>query len=170
MSLFYELAVAQPVKMLKNLHGMLDKAVAHADQRRFDAEVLLSCRLAPDQYPFVRQIQIVCDGAKFGAARLTGREAPVHEDNEKSIAELRSRIDKVIDYLKSYKPEDFEGVAQKRIVLPWSQGKALSGQDFLVQASIPNLYFHITTAYAILRHNGVDVGKMDYLGSMPFQD
>ncbi len=168
--MFYELAVAQPLKMLKNLESFFDKALAHADQKHFDPEIILQFRLAPDQYPFVRQIQIACDGAKFGAARLLGRDAPAYEDNEKSISELRARIHKTIDYLKTFKPEEFEGVGSRRIVLPWSQGKALTGQDFVIQASLPNLYFHITTAYAILRHNGVDVGKMDYLGSMPFKD
>ena len=111
-----------------------------------------------------------CDTAKLGVARLTGKTAPVHEDTEKTLPELKARIESVIAWLDTVTPADFEGAAERRISQPRWEGKSLSGAEYAVNHMIPNLYFHVTTAYAILRHNGVDVGKRDYLGPMPFRE
>lgn len=168
--MLYETTVPQFAKMLQNLSRMFDKAAAHAEARKFDLDVLLQARLAPDQFPLVRQVQISCDTAKLGVSRLTGREAPVHEDKEKTVDELRARIDSVVSWLQGIEASAFEGAAERRITHPRWEGKSLSGTEFALQHVLPNFYFHVTTAYAILRHNGVDVGKRDYLGPMPFRE
>lgn len=168
--MLYELTITQPAKMLHNLSLCLDKAAAFADTKKIDTEVLLGARLAPDQFNLMRQIQVACDTAKAGAARLTGKEAPAHEDNEKTLADAKARIAKVIAYLQTYLAKDFAGADERRITTPRWGGKSLSGHEFALQHMTPNLYFHIATAYAILRHNGVELGKKDYLGPMPFKD
>ncbi len=168
--MLHELTVVQFTKMLTNLNLILDKAAASAEARKFNLEVLLQARLAPDQFHFIRQVQIACDTAKLGVARLTGKTAPVHEDNETTLAELKARINEVIGFLASVTPEDFAGAEERQISQPRWEGKYLTGVEFAIQHAIPNLYFHITTAYAILRHNGVDLGKKDYLGAMPFKN
>lgn len=168
--MLHELTVVQFTKMLTNLNLILDKAAASAEARKFNLEVLLQARLAPDQFHFIRQVQIACDTAKLGVARLTGKTAPVHEDNETTLAELKARINEVIGFLASVRPEDFAGAEERQISQPRWEGKYLTGVEFAIQHAIPNLYFHITTAYAILRHNGVDLGKKDYLGAMPFKN
>ena len=168
--MLHELTVVQFTKMLTNLNLILDKAAASAEARKFNLEVLLQARLAPDQFHFIRQVQIACDTAKLGVARLTGKMAPVHEDNETTLAELKARINEVIGFLASVTPEDFAGAEERQISQPRWEGKYLTGVEFAIQHAIPNLYFHITTAYAILRHNGVDLGKKDYLGAMPFKN
>jgi len=158
--------------MLGNLAFILDKASAHAEAKKFDIDVLLQSRLSPNQFNLMRQIQVACDTAKLAAARLADKEqdAPTHADEEKSLAEIKARIDSVIAYLGSFKAADFDTAAQRRITQPRWKGKSLSGDEFLAQHATPNLYFHITTAYAILRHNGVEVGKKDYLGELPFKE
>jgi hypothetical protein len=168
--MLYDQTVPQFLKMLRNLDAMFDKALAHAEAKKFDPAVLLGARLAPDQFDFTRQVQIACDTAKFCVARVTGREAPVHEDIEKTVPELRSRIQRVIVWLSEIGPQDFEGAAERRISQPRWNGRSLSGAEYALQHAIPNFYFHVTTAYAILRHNGVDVGKRDFLGPMPFRE
>lgn len=168
--MYYEIVVAQFTKTLQNLNLILDKAAAHADQGKYEVEVLLNSRLAPDQFPLLRQLQIACDTAKNGAARLVGRDAPVFADDEKSLAEVKARIDKTIAYLATLKPKDFEGAGERRITQPRWAGKTLSGEQFTLQHMLPNFFFHVTTAYAVLRSNGVAVGKRDYLGSMPYQE
>lgn len=168
--MLHELTVVQFTKMLTNLNLILDKAAASAEARKFNLEVLLQARLAPDQFHFIRQVQIACDTAKLGVARLTGKTAPVHEDNETTLTELKARINEVISFLASVTPEDFAGAEERQISQPRWEGKYLTGVEFAIQHAIPNLYFHITTAYAILRHNGVDLGKKDYLGAMPFKN
>ena len=155
--------------MLKNLSAILSKAERHAEAKKFDVEVLLNSRLAPDQFNFIRQVQIACDTAKMGVARLTGKEAPVHEDKEKTLAELQARIETVMGYLASFSESDFQAAEERKVSQPRWEGKYLTGWEFAMQHALPNLYFHVTTAYAILRHNGVDVGKKDYLGEMPFK-
>lgn len=169
--MFYDLTVVQFSKALKNLSAILDKGAAYADAKKFDVSVLLNARLAPDQFNLIRQVQIACDTAKLGVARLIGKvdAAPVHADNETTLAELQARIQAVLDYLASVKPEDFAGAAERQISQPRWEGKYLNGTEFAIQHAIPNIYFHITTAYAILRHNGVDVGKKDYLGPLPYK-
>ncbi len=164
------LLVAQSSKMLQNLDRWLDKATAHATAKKFEPAVLLQARLAPDQYPLVRQIQAACDSVKFLAARFAGKDPPKHPDTETTFDELRTRIKAVVEYANSFSDKDFEGCETRAIPLGFMPGKGLTGADYAVQMSIPNTYFHITTAYAILRHNGVDVGKTDYMGSLPLID
>ncbi len=164
----YEFTTRQQVKALQNLTACLEKAAGYADSKKFEFEVLLQSRLAPDQFALLRQIQIACDTAKFNAARLTGLTAPAHPDNEKTWSELRARIESVIAYLKGFKESDFKGASEIKVTNPRWENKWMLGQDFVHEYAAPNVYFHITTAYAILRHNGVDVGKKDYLGALTF--
>jgi hypothetical protein len=167
--MLYETTMPQFTKMLRNLDAILLKGQAQAEAKKYDMSVLLHSRLAPDQFNLLRQVQIATDLAKVGVSRLTGKEAPKHEDNETTLPELRKRIQDVIGYLSSITAKDFEGVEEKRITTPRWEGKTLSGFEFTVQHMIPNVYFHVTTAYSILRHNGVDVGKKDFLGEMPYK-
>ena len=165
----YEITVPQSIKMLKNLNAILGKAATHAETKKFDVQVLLNSRLAPDQFPLIKQIQIVTDTAKLCASRLTGIEAPVHDDKETTLPELTSRIDSVVQYLNKFTSKDFAGSEEKKISQPRWEGKYLTGYEFALQHAIPNMYFHIVTAYSILRHNGVEVGKKDYLGELPYK-
>ncbi len=167
--MLYDLSVPQFQKMLHNLSRLLDKAEKNAEVRKFDPEALLQSRLAPDQFNLMRQVQIACDTAKLGVSRLTGKDAPVHEDSEKTLPQLKARIESVIGYLNSFSAKDFEGAEGRKVSQPRWEGKFLLGTEFLLQHAIPNFYFHTTTAYAILRHNGVEIGKKDYLGEMPFK-
>ena len=160
--------VPQYSKMLKNLDHWLDKAEEHAKAKKFDVETLVHARLAPDMYSLDRQIQSACDTAKFSAAYLSGKEAPAHPDTEKTIAELRARIRSCRAFLETVTSAD--GAEERRVAPKWMQGKWAKGGEFLVQMSLPNFYFHVTTAYAILRHNGVDVGKQDFIGGMALHD
>jgi hypothetical protein len=167
--MLYEITITQYIKMLDNLSHILNKAAQYAEGKKFDLDVLLNSRLAPDQFNLIRQVQITCDMAKFGAARICGKEAPSHPDTETTLAELQARIKAVQDYLASFKPEDFAGADVRHVSQPRWEGKYLTGTEFVIQHSLPNIYFHITTAYSILRHNGVDVGKKDFLGAMPLK-
>ncbi len=168
--MLYDLTVTQFSRMLQNLSQCLDKASAFADTKKITGEVLLNSRLAPDQFNLLRQIQIACDTAKAGVARLTGQEPPAHPDDEQTIADAKARIDKVVAYLQTFTAKDFAGAEEREITQPRWAGKYLLGREFAMLHMIPNLYFHVTTAYAILRHNGVEVGKKDYLGAMPFRE
>ena len=155
------------VRMLGNLRAWLDKAEAHAQAKKFDTAVLLGARLAPDMLPFVKQVQIGCDAAKFGVARLAGVEAPKFEDNEASFDELRERIRKTIDYVQSVPVAQLDGAEDKEITVPRRDGPVtLKAEAYLKHFALPNFFFHMTTAYALLRHNGVDLGKSDYLGAL----
>lgn len=167
--MFYTITVTQYQKTLASLSGLLDKAAEYAEGKKIDVAVLLNSRLAADQFNLIRQVQIACDTAKFGAARLCGKEAPSHPDNETTLPELQARIKAVQTYLGSFTAADFVGAEERHISQPRWEGRYLTGLEFMVQHSIPNLYFHITTAYSILRHNGVDVGKKDFLGAMPYK-
>lgn len=151
---------------LGSLSALLEKGLAHATARKFDPSVLVNARLAPDMFPLSRQVQIACDGAKNGVARLAGLEPPRFEDNEKTIEELRARIARTIDYLKGVPSSALEGAEERAIRVPAGPDKFLDfkGLDFIQRWALPNVFFHITTAYAILRHNGVEIGKRDYLG------
>lgn len=169
--MLYDLTVVQFDKMLGNLSIILDKGAAFAEVKKFDVAVLLNSRLAPDQFNLIRQVQIACDTAKLGVARLTGKveSAPVHPDTETTLAELQVRIKAVRQYLAGFSAADFAGAEERKISQPRWEGKYLTGLEFAIQHAIPNIYFHVTTAYAILRHNGVDLGKKDYLGNMPYK-
>jgi uncharacterized protein len=169
--MLYELTVVQFSKMLNNLSAILEKGAQFAEAKKADVNVLLNSRLAVDQFNLTRQVQIACDTAKLGVARLAGKEssAPKHEDGDATLAELQARIQSVVAYLAEFTPEDFADAATRKISQPRWEGKYLTGLEFAIQHAIPNLYFHVTTAYAILRHNGVDVGKKDYLGAMPYK-
>jgi hypothetical protein len=166
----YENAVVQPKKMLENLGRWLEKAVDHAKQKSFEPDTLLSARLAPDAYSLVRQVQAACDSGKFPAARLSAKQPPSHPDTEKTMQELRERVRATIAYLETFKPADFEGSDTKKVALPFLEGKLVGGADYLREMGLPNFYFHVTMAYAILRHNGVDLGKRDFIGGMTLHD
>ncbi|MBS2016302.1 MAG: DUF1993 domain-containing protein [Deltaproteobacteria bacterium] len=156
--------VTQMKTMLHNLDRWLVKAGEHAKSKGFDPNVLLQSRLAPDQYPLIRQIQAACDAAKFAAARVAGKAPPSHPDDETTYEQARARIAKVTDYLASFSANDFEGGETRKVPLSFLPGKGMVGEKYLAQMASPNFYFHVTTAYAILRHNGVDLGKRDYIG------
>ncbi|MSO74585.1 MAG: DUF1993 domain-containing protein [Alphaproteobacteria bacterium] len=168
--MIYELVAPQFTKMLTNLLALLDTAEKYAGEKQFDIGVLLHARLAPDQFDLMRQLQIVCDTAKLGASQLAGKDAPAHADTEQTMNEIKARIESVIVYLRRFSAADFANAATRRISQPRWKGKTLSGQEFLIQHVIPNFYFHVTTAYAILRHNGVGLGKKSYLGDMPYRE
>ncbi len=167
--MLYDLSVPQMTKMLHNLGALLAKGQTFAESKKFDISVLLQSRLAPDQFNLLRQIQIACDTAKLGVSRLTGKDAPTHDDKETTFAELRQRIQQTTEYLFSFSEIDFSDAATRKITTPRWEGKWMLGHDFVVQHMLPNFYFHMTTAYSILRHNGVEVGKKDYLGEMPYK-
>jgi len=154
-------------KALGNLSGILEKGAAYAATKKFDSSVLVSSRLAPDMLPLSKQVQIACDLAKNSAARLAGKEPPRFEDNEKTIEELRARIAKTLDYLKTIPASALEGAEDRDIKVPAGE-KTLEfkGLAFIQTWALPNVFFHVTTAYNILRHNGVDIGKRDYLGTV----
>lgn len=162
--------IPQYAKMLHNLEQWLDKAAAHAKAKGFELDTLVHARLAPDQYALDRQIQSACDTAKFSASYLSGKEPPAHPDTEKTIAELRTRIKACLAFLETVTPADVVGAEERKVAPRWLQGKWVKGDQFLLQMSLPNFYFHVTTAYAILRHNGVDLGKKDFIGGMPLHD
>jgi hypothetical protein len=154
-------------KTLRNLEQWMEKAAAHAKAKSFEVDVLAQARLAPDQFPFAGQVQATCDQAKYAAAYLGGKPPPSHPDTEKTFAELRQRIQTCLAFLETVRPEDLAGAAERKVAPPWLQGAWLTGDDYLVHVALPNFFFHATTAYAILRHNGVELGKMDYIGSLP---
>jgi hypothetical protein len=154
------------VRMLANVNTWLDKAEAHAAAKKFDTSVYLNTRLAPDMLPFTKQIQIACDTVKFCVARLAGVDSPKFDDNETTLAELRERISATIAYVKSVPAAQIDGSEEKDITLPRRDGPLImKGEAYLKHFVLPNFFFHLTTAYALLRHNGVEVGKMDYLGA-----
>jgi hypothetical protein len=158
--------VSQMKKMLGQLDKWLEKAAAFAQTKKFDPAAFLTFRLAPDQFAFARQVQTACDTAKLVAARLTGKEAPSHPDTEQTLDELRARVQTVITYLEGFSAKDFDGAAARVITQPRWEGKVMSGADYFLEHGLPNFFFHLTHAYAILRHNGVEVGKRDYLGPL----
>lgn len=151
--------------MLRNLVHILDKGEASAQARGFDPSVLATFRLAPDMLPFTRQVLIACDAAKLGVARISGVEAPKFEDKETSFPELKARIQKTLDYLQGVPASAMDGSEERQITFPAGRDRKLTmtAQDYLTTWALPNFFFHVTTAYAILRHNGVDLGKADYL-------
>jgi len=163
--MYYE-TIGQMKKMLGQLDKWLEAAAAFAQTKSFDPNLFLGFRLAPDQFSFARQVQATCDTAKLCASRLTGKEAPAHPDTEKTVDELRARVRSVIAYLDGFSAKDFEGAKARTVTQPRWEGKVMTGADYFLEHGVPNFFFHITHAYAILRHNGVDVGKRDYLGAL----
>jgi hypothetical protein len=162
----HEASVGVFVRGLRNLSAILAKAAASAQARKIDPAVLIAARLAPDMHPLSRQVQIASDSAKGAAARLTGTEVPSWPDTETSFDELQARIAKTIDYLQGFKPEQFDGAENRAIVLKSPGGDlTFDGKSFLLGFALPNFLFHVTTAYGILRHNGVEIGKRDFLGA-----
>ena len=167
----YAATIPQFKRILQNVERWLDKATAFAEAKKFDPNTLLSARLAPDQFALVRQIQSVADQCKLTCARLTAKDPPKHADTEQTFDELRKRLHSVIGYLDTFKPEDFDGAAERLISLPFfPEGKGMTGADYLVERQLPNVYFHASMAYAILRHNGVNLGKTDFIGSLNIKD
>ena len=158
----YEFLVPTANRMLGNLSALLDKAAAHAEAKKFDPANLMTARLAPDMHPFTRQVQIACDQAKGAAARLSGAEPPSYPDVEATIPELKARIAKTLEYVNSVDPAAFAGSEDRTVTLKSPRGELqFSGIDYLRGFMLPNFYFHITMAYALLRHNGVEIGKFD---------
>jgi hypothetical protein len=156
----------QMKKMLGQMDTWLTAAGAHLEAKKIDPSALFGARLSLDQFPFVRQVQITCDTAKLAASRLTGKEAPVHADTEKTLGELSDRVRSVIAYLDGFTAKDFEGAATRSITQPRWEGKVMTGADYFLEHALPNFFFHLTHVYALLRHNGVSLGKRDYLGTL----
>jgi hypothetical protein len=155
---------------LNALSGILDKAAAFAAAKKIDPAVLLNTRLAPDMFPLTRQVQIATDQAKNGSARLAGVEAPKYEDNETSLDQLKARLAKTLAYLKTLDARQIDGAADRQISFPLGPNKAeMRGDDYLNHFVLPNFYFHVTAAYTILRHCGIDLGKRDFLGAIPLK-
>jgi hypothetical protein len=161
--MYYE-TFRQMKKMLGQLDKWLETTTTFAQGKSFDPNVLLASRLAPDQFAFVKQVQIACDTAKLAAARLAGKDAPTQADTEQTIEELRARVRSVISYLDGFSAKDFEQAATRVVSQPRWEGKVMTGADYFVEHAVPNFFFHLSHTYAILRHNGVNLGKRDYLG------
>jgi len=163
----YSASVPTFIRTLTNLAGILEKAQAHAETKKIKPEVLLNARLFPDMFALTRQVQIASDFAKGTVARLAGIEPPAYADTESSFAELIARVQKTVDFLKTIKAEQVDGSENRDIVLKMHTGELkFKGEAYLTQFSLPNFYFHATTAYAILRHNGIEIGKMDFMGEI----
>jgi hypothetical protein len=162
----YQASVPRFVNILGNLSNIIDKAQAHVDARKLDVATLTNYRLFPDMLPMTSQVQIACDAAKGVVARLAGVEIPVHEDNEHTLADLKARIAKTVAFIQTVTPGQIDGTEDKEIVIT-RHGKETryNGMQFLLGHALPNFYFHVATAYNILRHNGVEIGKRDYLGN-----
>jgi len=162
----YQASVPRFINMLTNLSAILDKAQAHVDAKKLDETALTSFRLYPDMLPMSKQVQIACDTAKGLVARLAGVEIPAYEDNEKTLADLKTRIAKTMAFIQTFTPAQIDGTEGKDIVVKRGEKEThYKGMQFLLGHALPNLYFHVTTTYAMLRHNGVEIGKRDYLGN-----
>jgi hypothetical protein len=159
----YDVSINALIRGLSNLSTVLDKAAAHAAARKFDPVALVQSRLFPDMYPLVRQVQIACDTAKGAAARLASVDVPKHEDNETTLEELKLRVAKTVEFLKSVQPAAVNGPAERAIELKFPNGATSYVVDFV----LPNFYFHASMVYALLRTNGVELGKGDFLGTLP---
>lgn len=163
----YQASVPAFMRALNNLAAVLAKGAAHAEARKIDPAVLVNSRLFPDMFALARQVQIVTDNAKGGASRLAGLQPPKYEDNEASFPELMARLDKTLAYLKTFTPEQIDGSEENTITLKLGkETMTFQGMPYLLNLVLPNIYFHSVTAYNILRHSGVDIGKNDYLGKL----
>lgn len=165
----YYQTIRQFARTLRNLDAVLEKAIKYGETRKFDVNNFMSARLFPDMLPFASQIRIACESAKAAAANLSGKENPKHEDTETTVAELRGRIAKCVAYLDTFTAADFDP-PQAIVKMPNRPGKGLPAEEYLFARQIPNFYFHVTTAYDLLRHGGVEIGKADYLGTLNFVD
>ncbi|MGC4092865.1 MAG: DUF1993 domain-containing protein [Polyangiaceae bacterium] len=162
----YNEVIGQFKKQLKQIEAWFDAATGYAKERGFDPNVLVSQRLAPDQFALARQVQIACDTAKLAASRVSGKQAPSNADTEQTLDELRARIRSTLSFLDSLSAKDFEGAATRTVTQPRWEGKTMTGADYFLEHALPNFYFHLAHVYAILRHNGVNLGKKDYLGQL----
>ena len=161
----YQASAPRFANILRNLSALLDKAEAHCAAKKIDPVALTTYRLYPDMFPLTRQVQIACDTAKGAVARLAGIDIPKHEDTEQSFADLKARIAKTLDFVESVSASKIDGSEEKEIVLAMRSGeRRFKGMQYLLGHAYPNFYFHVTTAYNILRHNGVEVGKQDFIG------
>jgi hypothetical protein len=164
----YDVSIKGLIRGLANLSGLLDKAAGHAAARKFDPQILVQARLFPDMHPLVRQVQIACDTAKGAAARLAAVDVPKHEDTETTLDELKQRIAKTLDFLKSVRPDQVDGSEERAIEIKFPNGAMkFTATSYLVDFVLPNFYFHESMVYALLRNNGVEVGKTDFLGTLP---
>jgi hypothetical protein len=165
MNAYYEFSIPVFTRSLTSLRALLVKAEEFAKEKNISEEKFLDSRLAPDMYPLVKQVQVVTDNAKGAAARLAGKEAPKYEDNEKSFSKLLARCDKTLAYLATFTEKDFDGADKRQITLPWmKEGTYFEAETYLRDFLIGNFFFHFTTAYDILRNQGVVIGKMDFMG------
>jgi hypothetical protein len=163
----YQASIPVLLRAMRNLSAILDKGAAHAEAKNFAPEVLINARLAPDMFPLARQVQSVSDAAKGCAARLAGIEVPSYPDTETTFPELQERLAKTVNFLESIEPEQIDGSEEREVVLKLRNGEMrFTGQAYLLSFVLPNFFFHMTTAYDILRHNGVEIGKMDFLGGV----
>ncbi len=166
----FDIVVPEFAKLLEAMKGYFGRASQHAEMKKYDVNTLLTARLAPDQWGLAKQVQSTCFLAEECIGRLAGKVPPQYANDEKTIPELQARIDKAITYLRGFKRTDFQGWEERPVDIFFAPGKFLPGDKYLTQLGIPNVYFHLMTVYSILRHNGVDVGKMDYLGPVQFLD
>lgn len=167
--LVYDLVNTQFIRNLHAFKNLLNKAKAHAEVNKFDPNKYLDVKFAPDMFNFLKQVQILSDNAKGATARLTGSENPSFPDTEQTFEELYQRIDKTIDFIAKFKASDYEGYDSKQATFPWYPTAFLTGHDYLVSFALPNFYFHLSTAYGLLRTSGVSIGKSDYLGEINWQ-
>jgi hypothetical protein len=164
-SLMYSLSAPVFVRILRNLEAVLDKGAAYATAKKIDPSVLVNARLFPDMFPLAAQVRIGCDFAKGAVARLTGREPPKYEDNETTLEELKARIAKTIAYVEQFGAAEFDGAEERKVTIKLrGEDRTFDGTTYLANIVLPNFYFHVTTAYDILRHNGVELGKRDFIG------
>ena len=163
----YDISVPVFSRTLQSLSGILDKAIAYAEAKKFDGKVLVESRLFPDMFPLSRQVQIACDFAKGCSARLAGIEPPKYEDNEATLEELKARVKKTLDFIGTIKPQQLQGSETRTITHEMRvQTLKMPGLQYLTGFALPNFYFHATTAYALLRHNGLELGKRDFIGPL----
>ncbi|MEK7648192.1 MAG: DUF1993 domain-containing protein [Patescibacteria group bacterium] len=170
MEALYQFTVPMFVKQLGALRNILDKVAAHAQEQHVDEITILQDKLAPDMFTFTRQVQIACDNAKGATARLAGVEVPKHEDTETTVAQLQSRIDKTLEFVKSVPESAFADAATRQVTLAFLPGKYMTGYDYAREYAIPNFLFHVVTAYALARRNGVQIGKADFMNGLPLKD
>ena len=170
MNPIYQFTVPVFAKSLKALDGLLGKAQEFVASGKITEEALLNDRLAPDMFPFVKQVQVACDNAKGACARLSGTEIVSHADEEKTLAELRERIAKTLAIVNVTTEESFKDAATQKITISYFPGKFMTGFDYAREYAIPNFYFHVTTAYALMRKMGMEIGKADYMGGLPFNE
>ena len=169
MTSIYAMAVETYVPMLRSLSHVLDQGAAHASAKKSNSADLVNARLAPDMYTLAKQVQLACDQANDSTARLSGQDAPQFENNEKTLEDLKARIDKTLKYVESVRPDAFEGAEDRKITIPIPENNIefeMNGLQYLRDWALPHFYFHVVTAYGILRHNGVNIGKIDYMNQV----